>query len=239
ELPEKITPVEVRQFLGRPRYFYEELATRTSLPGVAIGVGVNAVGGDIMFIETSKAPGKGSLTITGQLGDVMRESAQAALSYVRARADELGIDADVFKDYDLHVHVPAGATPKDGPSAGVALTTALVSLLTGIPTREDVAMTGEVTLRGQVLPVGGIKEKVLAARRAGISTFILPKRNEHDLDDIPEELRAEMNFVLVETIDEALAVSLPEEFHQRAGVGERYGEANSRERVAAAPAQAG
>src|SRR5690606_5805128 len=191
ELPEKITPVEVRQFLGRPRYFYEELATRTSLPGVAIGVGVNAVGGDIMFIETSKAPGKGSLTITGQLGDVMRESAQAALSYVRARADELGIDADVFKDYDLHVHVPAGATPKDGPSAGVALTTALVSLLTGIPTREDVAMTGEVTLRGQVLPVGGIKEKVLAARRAGISTFVLPKRNEHDLDDIPEELRAE------------------------------------------------
>src|SRR5690606_19420531 len=143
------------EFLGRPRYFFEELATRTSNPGVAIGVGVTAVGGDIMFIETSKYPGRGGLTITGQLGDVMSESAQAAMSFVRARAADLGIDQDMLKETDIHVHVPAGATPKDGPSAGVALTTALVSLLTGIPAREDVAMTGEITLRGQVLPVGG------------------------------------------------------------------------------------
>jgi ATP-dependent Lon protease len=189
-----------------------------------------------MFIESSKAPGKGSLMITGQLGDVMRESAQAAMSYVRARADDLGIDADVFKEQDMHVHVPAGATPKDGPSAGVALTTAIISLLTGIPAREDVAMTGEVTLRGQVLPVGGIKEKVLAARRAGISTFILPKRNEVDLDDIPEELRTEMTFVPVGTIDEALAVSLPDEFQQRESVSSRFTDPGARERVAAAAA---
>ncbi|HUG16297.1 MAG TPA: endopeptidase La, partial [Thermomicrobiales bacterium] len=157
EVPERITVEHVREFLGRPKFFYEELATRTSLPGVAIGVGVTAVGGDIMFIETSKMPGRGSLTITGQLGDVMKESAQAAMSFVRARASDLGIDDGMFSETDVHVHVPAGATPKDGPSAGVALTTALVSLLTGIPANEDVAMTGEVTLRGQVLPVGGIK----------------------------------------------------------------------------------
>ena len=214
DVPERIEPQHIREYLGRPRYFYEELATRTSLPGVAIGVGVNAVGGDIMFIESSKADGKGGLTITGQLGDVMRESAQAALSFVRANAKTLGIDPDVFKEADLHVHVPAGATPKDGPSAGVALTTALISLLTGIPARDDVAMTGEVTLRGQVLPVGGIKEKVLAARRAGVSTFILPARNEADLDDVPEELREEMTFVPVNTIAEALALSLPDEFQE-------------------------
>src|SRR5690606_38036509 len=131
-VPKRITPTEVREFLGRPRFFYEELATRTSLPGVAIGVGVTAVGGDIMFIETSRMPGRGNLTITGQLGDVMRESAQAAMSFVRARAEDLGIDSEIFKETDIHVHVPAGATPKDGPSAGVALTVALVSLLTGI-----------------------------------------------------------------------------------------------------------
>jgi ATP-dependent Lon protease len=196
---------------------------------VAIGVGVNAVGGDIMFIETTKMPGKGGLTITGQLGDVMRESAQAAMSFVRSRAEDLGIDPAIFKDSDIHVHVPAGATPKDGPSAGVALTTALVSLLTGIPTREVVAMTGEVTLRGQVLPVGGIKEKALAVHRAGATTFILPRRNESDLDDVPAALKEQVRFVPVDTIDEALEVAMPDEFHMA-----RY---NGRERANTAPSR--
>jgi ATP-dependent Lon protease len=156
------------------------------------------------------------------------------MSFVRARASDLGIDEDVFKETDIHVHVPAGATPKDGPSAGVALTTALVSLLTGIPANEDVAMTGEVTLRGQVLPVGGIKEKALAAHRAGVKTFILPRRNESDLDDLPENLHQDLNFILVETIDDALAVALPEEFHinRESSVGRRS--ADTRDRIAAA-----
>ncbi|RIK43916.1 MAG: endopeptidase La [Chloroflexi bacterium] len=211
-LPERVTAATVREYLGRPRFFYEELATRTSLPGVAIGVGVNAVGGDIMFIESTAMEGRGGLTITGQLGDVMKESAQAAMSYVRSRAKDYGIDPARFKELDVHLHMPAGATPKDGPSAGVALTTAIVSLLTGVPVREDVAMTGEVTLRGQVLPVGGIKEKALAAHRAGVHTFIMPRRNEADLDDLPPVLRDELRIVLVDTIDEALQVAMPEEF---------------------------
>ena len=156
---------------------------------MAIGVGVSGVGGDIMFIEASRMPGKGSLTVTGQLGDVMKESATAAMSFVRSRASDLGIDQDFFKESDVHLHVPAGAIPKDGPSAGTAMTIALVSLLTGVPVRDDVAMTGEITLRGQVLPVGGIKMKALAARRAGVDTFVLPKRNEADLDDLPDELQ--------------------------------------------------
>jgi ATP-dependent Lon protease len=233
ELPERITEAEVREFLGRPRFFYEELETRTSLPGVAIGVGVTAVGGDIMFIETSMMPGRGALTITGQLGDVMRESAQAAVSFVRSRATDLGIESERFKDLDIHVHVPAGATPKDGPSAGVALTTALVSLLTGVSANEDVAMTGEVTLRGQVLPVGGIKEKALAAHRAGVKTFILPRRNEADLDDLPSNLVEELRFVPVDTIDEALQVSLPDEFRMRRASASSDGLSEVRERIAA------
>jgi ATP-dependent Lon protease len=204
------------------------------LPGVAIGVGVNAVGGDIMFIETTMMPGRGNVTITGQLGDVMRESAQAAMSFVRARAEDLGIDPQRFKDLDVHVHVPAGATPKDGPSAGVALTTALVSLLTGVPVREDVAMTGEVTLRGQVLPVGGIKEKALAAHRAGVTTFILPRRNEADLDDLPANLKDELRIVLVDTIDDALEVALPEEFHLGRQSPSQRGDPMTREKIAAA-----
>jgi ATP-dependent Lon protease len=232
-LPDRVTPDVVREYLGRPRFFYEELETRTSLPGVAIGVGVTAVGGDIMFIETSQSEGRGNLTITGQLGDVMKESAQAAMSFVRSRADDLGISSSVFKDVDIHVHVPAGATPKDGPSAGVALTTALVSLLTGIAVREDVAMTGEVTLRGQVLPVGGIKEKALAAHRAGVKTFILPKRNEADLDDLPANLREALRFVPVDTIDEALEVALPEEFHLRRQTRDEFSARHSGERIAA------
>ncbi|MCC6793049.1 MAG: AAA family ATPase, partial [Thermomicrobiales bacterium] len=204
---------QIREYLGRPRYFYEELAARTSQPGVSIGVGVTGVGGDIMFIETTRMPGKGGLTVTGQLGDVMRESAQAAVSFVRSRTGDLGISPEIFGESDLHIHVPAGAVPKDGPSAGVAMTTALVSLLTGVPVREDVAMTGELTLRGQVLPVGGIKEKALAARRSGINTFVLPRRNEVDLDDLPKELRDEMTFVLADRLDDVLATAMPEEFH--------------------------
>jgi ATP-dependent Lon protease len=231
--PARITPNEIREYLGRPRFYYEELETRTSLPGVAIGVGVTAVGGDIMFIETSMMPGRGALTITGQLGEVMRESAQAAVSFVRSRASDLGIDSDRFKDLDIHVHVPAGATPKDGPSAGVALTTALVSLLTGVPAHEDVAMTGEVTLRGQVLPVGGIKEKALAAHRAGVKTFILPRRNEADLDDLPANLLEELRFVPVDTIDEALQVALPEDFRLRRATSAADGLGEVRERIAA------
>jgi ATP-dependent Lon protease len=206
---------QVREFLGRPRFFYEEAAARTAQPGVSIGVGVSGVGGDIMFIEATRMPGKGAWTVTGQLGDVMKESAQAALSLVRSRAKDFAIDPDFLQHSDIHIHVPAGAIPKDGPSAGVAMATALVSLLSGIPVRDDVAMTGEITLRGQVMPVGGIKEKSLAARRAGLSTFILPKRNEVDLDDLPQELKDEMTFVTATTIDEALAVSMPEEFHRR------------------------
>ena len=163
-----VGPEQIREYLGRPRFFYEELAARTAQPGVAIGVGVTGVGGDIMFIEATRMPGKGSLTVTGQLGDVMQESAHGG-AVVRALAGARisAIDPDFFKESDIHIHVPAGAIPKDGPSAGMAMTTALVSLLTGVPVRDDVAMTGEITLRGQVLPVGGIKEKALAARRAG------------------------------------------------------------------------
>jgi ATP-dependent Lon protease len=206
---------QVREFLGRPRFFYEEAAARTAQPGVSIGVGVSSVGGDIMFIEATRMPGKGGWSVTGQLGDVMKESSQAALSLVRSRAKEFAIDPEFMSNSDIHIHVPAGAIPKDGPSAGVAMTTALVSLLSGVPVRDDVAMTGEITLRGQVMPVGGIKEKALAAKRAGLTTFILPKRNEVDLDDLPQELKDTMEFVPVTTIDEALAVSMPSAFHER------------------------
>jgi ATP-dependent Lon protease len=212
EFSRTVGPEEVREYLGRPRHFYEERTQRTEQAGVAIGVGVSGVGGDIMFIEASRMPGKGSLTVTGQLGDVMKESATAAMSFVRSRASDLGIDQDFFKESDVHLHVPAGAIPKDGPSAGTAMTIALVSLLTGVPVRDDVAMTGEITLRGQVLPVGGIKMKALAARRAGVDTFVLPKRNEADLDDLPEELRTEMRFVLAETLDDVLAAAMPRHF---------------------------
>jgi ATP-dependent Lon protease len=213
EVSSTIGPDEVRDFLGRPRFFYEERVARTEQPGVAIGVGVTGVGGDIMFIETTRMPGKGSLTVTGQLGDVMRESASAALSFVRSRAKDLNIDPSFYQESDVHIHVPAGAIPKDGPSAGTAMTTSLVSLLSGVPVRDDVAMTGEISLRGQVLPVGGIKMKALAARRAGIETFVLPQRNEADLDDLPTELRDEMTFVLAETMDDVLAVAMPDDFH--------------------------
>jgi len=194
-------------YLGKPR-FYQECAQRTEIPGVAIGLVVTATGGDITFIEATKMKGGKRLILTGKLGDVMKESAQAAVSYVRSKAARLGIDEDIFAQSDLHIHVPAGAVPKDGPSAGVTMATALVSLLTDRPIKADVAMTGEITLRGQVLPVGGIKQKVLAAARVGLHTVILPKRNEMDLDDIPEEIRNKMTFVFAERVDDVFAAAL-------------------------------
>jgi len=198
---------DVAAILGAAR-FESEVALRTGMPGVATGLAWTPVGGDILFIEASRMPGAGKLILTGQLGEVMKESAQAALSLVKARAAELGISADVLKKSDIHIHVPAGATPKDGPSAGVAMFTALASLLTGRAVRNDVAMTGEISLRGLVLPIGGVKEKVLAALRAGITTVMLPARNRRDLDDIPADAREQLNFVWVERVDEALATAL-------------------------------
>ena len=188
--------------------FEAEIAMRTAVPGVATGLAWTPVGGDILFIEAARMPGNGKLIVTGQLGDVMKESVQAALSLVKGRAAELGIDAGMFDKSDIHIHVPAGATPKDGPSAGVAMFTALASLLTQRPVRSDVAMTGEISLRGLVLPIGGVKEKVLAALRAGIKTVMLPARNRRDMEDIPAEAREKIEFVWLEYVDDALKVAL-------------------------------
>jgi ATP-dependent Lon protease len=177
---------------------------------VATGLAWTPVGGDILFIETTKMPGKGQIEITGQLGDVMKESAKAALSYVKSHFAELGVDASALKDQDLHIHVPQGAVPKDGPSAGVTMFTALTSLLSGRRVRNDTAMTGEVTLRGRVLPVGGIKAKVLAAHRAGITRVILPKKNERDMDDVPKEAKDSMEFIFAEDMSQVIAAALEE-----------------------------
>ena len=201
-----VTEDLVREQLKKEK-FEAERSEQIEIPGIATGLAVTAVGGDILFIEATRMKGKGKLTLTGQLGDVMRESAQIAHSYVRSKADQLGIAADVFESTDVHLHVPAGAIPKDGPSAGVAMAMAMASLFSGRTVRGDVGMTGEVTLRGRVLPVGGVKMKVLAAHRAGLTTVILPKRNEKDLADLPPEVRDEMRFVLVERIDEALDIA--------------------------------
>jgi ATP-dependent Lon protease len=204
-----ITPEKVREFLGKPKYFFEA-ALRTARPGVATGLAVTPAGGEVLFVEAAQMPGKEQLTLTGQLGDVMQESARIALSYVRAKANGLEIPPNFFEGKDIHLHVPAGATPKDGPSAGVAMVTALVSLLMGRSVRADVGMTGEITLQGQVLPIGGTKQKVLAAHRAGLKTVVLPQRNEADLDDVPEDVQEEMTFVLAETIDQVLEAGLEE-----------------------------
>ncbi len=202
-----IDPDAVREFLGKPRFHFEA-AMRTSKAGVATGLAVTSVGGDVLFVEATCMPGSERLTLTGQLGDVMKESAQIALSYVHANYEKLGIDPEKFKNTDVHLHVPAGAVPKDGPSAGVTMVTALVSLFTGRPVRAEVGMTGEISLQGQVLPIGGLKQKVLAAHRAGLKTVIFPKRNDADLEDVPEDVRQEMTFVQVETVDEVLAHAL-------------------------------
>jgi ATP-dependent Lon protease len=205
----KVTPDVVHELLGAPRFLDEEMEERTKNPGVAIGMAWTPVGGEVLFVEASRMAGGGSLTITGQLGDVMKESARAALSWVRAHATEWNIDPDFFKGSEVHVHVPSGAIPKDGPSAGVTLTTALVSELSRRPVRGDVAMTGEITLSGRVLPVGGIKEKVLAARRAGVREVILPRQNEKNVkEDLDEELRRGLTIHLVSTIDEVLLLAL-------------------------------
>ena len=199
----------VRELLGRPKYLAtEEIQRRLEVPGVATGLAWTPVGGDILFIEATRMPGSKGFMTTGSVGKVMQESAQAALSYVRSRTSILGIDDAAFERSDLHLHIPAGAQPKDGPSAGVTMATALVSLMTGKLVRSDVGMTGEITLRGQVLPVGGIKEKILAAHRAGLKTIILPRENEPDLEELPEEVHQAINFILVDTMDEVLKQAL-------------------------------
>ena len=198
----------VTTYLGRREVHEEEVAERTEIPGVAIGLAWTATGGDIMFFEATRMPGEKGFTLTGQLGDVMKESAQAALSYVRGRATQLGFEPTFFRTADIHLHIPAGAIPKDGPSAGITMATALASLLTGRPVKPNLGMTGEITLRGKVLPIGGLKEKVLAAARFGLTTVILPKRNEADLEDVPPEIRATMTFIPVDTMEEVLAHAL-------------------------------
>jgi ATP-dependent Lon protease len=205
--PITIAAADLAGILGAP-IFENEVAMRASVPGVATGLAWTPVGGDILFIEATGNPGGGGFILTGQLGEVMRESAQAALSIVKNRAIALGIDPARFAKLDIHIHVPAGATPKDGPSAGVAMFMALASLLTNRNVRNDTAMTGEISLRGLVLPVGGVKEKVIAARRAGIERVMLPARNRRDLDDIPEETRRHMEFIWLERVEDALAAGL-------------------------------
>ncbi|HKB46918.1 MAG TPA: S16 family serine protease, partial [Ktedonobacterales bacterium] len=221
----EITPERARELLGRQRYF-SEVAERIDRPGVVTGLVWTPVGGDIIFVEAALMRShEAQLTLTGQLGDVMKESAMTALSYVRSNAAQLGIDPRVFEDNSLHIHVPAGAIPKDGPSAGVTMATAIVSLALGRKVRSDVAMTGEISLRGKVLPIGGLEEKVLAAHRAGITTVIMPRRNEPDLEELPQELRSHMEFLPVDDVREVLTAALegPQQLRQsaRAGAAER------------------
>lgn len=202
----------VKELLGKPRYGHRtEMQDRTEVPGVVTGLAWTPVGGDVLFIEATKMKGSKGFQLTGQLGDVMQESAKIAYSYMRSKAEGLDVDPEFYKEYDIHLHVPAGAVPKDGPSAGVTMAAALASLLTGRTAKSNVAMTGELTLSGQVLPVGGIKDKVLAAHRLGVDTIILPKKNENDLDDVPDDVRSEITFVLAEHVDDVLAVALEDE----------------------------
>jgi ATP-dependent Lon protease len=226
----RIDEKRVRGWLG-PRRFSGEIRKRTADAGVATGLAVTATGGDVLFIEASAYPGEGRLRVTGQLGEVMQESAQAALSWVRSHAEVVGLDPQWFAEHDIHVHVPAGAVPKDGPSAGITMVTAIVSLVSGTPVSEDVAMTGEVTLTGQVLPIGGVRDKVLAAQRAGVTTVVLPKENEPDLDDLPAETRKGLEFVLADHVDEVLRTAL-----DGAASASQASRVGSVERKAAAPA---
>jgi ATP-dependent Lon protease len=205
----RVTPKVVKELLGHPIFLEnEEINTRTSIPGVVPGLAWTPFGGDILFIEATKMPGSKGFQITGSVGNVMQESARAALSYVRSHATEIGLQKDFFDKSDIHMHIPAGAQPKDGPSAGVTMATSLVSLISGRPVEKGVSMTGEITLRGQVMPVGGIKEKMLAAHRAGLKTIILPKRNELDLEDVPEEIRKSLSFVFAESVNDVLKAAL-------------------------------
>ena len=204
---EEITSEQVTQHLGVPRY-RATMVEETNEIGLATGLAWTEVGGEILVTEATLMPGKGKLTLTGKLGDVMQESAQAAMSFVRSRVDEYGLPADFYKAMDVHVHVPEGAIPKDGPSAGITIATTLVSALSKVPVRKDVAMTGEITLRGKVLPIGGVKEKVLAAHRAGVKNIVLPKDNEKDLADIPKNVLDTLNVYMVEAMDEVLKIAL-------------------------------
>jgi ATP-dependent Lon protease len=203
----KVTAAQLHRFLGPPRYRFG-LAEKSDEVGIATGLIYSEMGGDVISVEATLMHGEGKLSLTGQLGDVLKESGQAALSYVRSRSRRLGVDEDWYQKYDVHIHIPAGAVPKDGPSAGITLATALASAVTGQPVRKDVAMTGEITLRGKVLPIGGVKEKVLAAHRAGVKTVLVPKDNEKDLEEIPEHVRRKLRFVLVEQMDQVLAEAL-------------------------------
>jgi ATP-dependent Lon protease len=207
EAPIAIDLDQVRDALGRQR-FWQEAAERTAVPGVATGLAVTGTGGDVLFVEATRMDGEGGLTLTGQLGDVMKESAQIALSWVRAHEDELEIQHDDLQGKSFHLHVPAGAIPKDGPSAGITMTTALASLLTRRPVKHTVGMTGEVTLQGRVLPIGGLKQKVLAAHAAGLTDVIIPERNRADLEDVPEDVREAMTFHPVLSVDEVLGLAL-------------------------------
>src|SRR6185437_8836459 len=205
--PVAIDQAAVREALGRPKVF-QESAVRTAVPGVATGLAVTGVGGDVLFIEAADMPGSGGLVLTGQLGDVMKESARIALTYVKSHAGELGIDEHALDGREVHVHVPAGAIPKDGPSAGITMVTAIASLLSRRPVKSTIGMTGEVTLQGRVLPIGGLKQKVLAAHAAGLTEVIVPERNQPDLDDVPSEVRKQMQFHIVESVDQVLALAL-------------------------------
>jgi ATP-dependent Lon protease len=203
-----ITKIKANDYLGAPR-FYSEIAERTTKPGVVTGLAWTAAGGDILFIEASSMKGSGKLTLTGQLGDVMKESATAALTFVRSNAKRLGIPEDFHETTDIHIHVPAGAIPKDGPSAGVSMITALISLLTKIPVRDSIAMTGEITLRGNVLPIGGVKEKVTAAHRLGIKSIILPSHNKKDLEEIPGHIKKDLTFHFAKEILDVVKLAIP------------------------------
>ena len=209
----KITKKKVGDYLGAPRFF-SELAERSTKPGVVTGLAWTAAGGDILFVESTKMSGKGKLTLTGQLGDVMKESATAALTFVRSNASSFEIDADFNENSDIHVHVPAGAIPKDGPSAGVSMVTSLVSLLTDTPVKEKIAMTGEITLRGNVLPIGGVEEKVTAAHRSGIKEVILPNQNKKDLEDVPKHVAKDLEIHFAKEIKDVLVLAIPELFNK-------------------------
>jgi ATP-dependent Lon protease len=209
--PIVVTPDNLEDFLGPPRYRWELAGERDEI-GVAAGLAATMAGGDVLFVEATAIPGKGRLILTGKLGDVMQESAQAALTYARSRAATLGVSPAFFDHNDLHIHVPAGAVPKDGPSAGVTIATALVSVMTRRPIRKDVAMTGEITLRGKVLPVGAVRDKVLAAHRAGSKRVIIPRENENDLRDVPADVRRELEIIPVDSVDSVLNAAL----HERA-----------------------
>jgi ATP-dependent Lon protease len=211
----RVDEKRLREWLG-PRHFSGEVRKRTSAPGVATGLAYTAAGGDVLFIEAAAYPGKGKLTITGQLGEVMQESAQAALSWVRSHAEQLGVSEDWFSEHDIHIHVPAGAIPKDGPSAGVTMATAIASLVRNEPVAADVGMTGEITLTGQVLPIGGIREKSLAAQRAGLRRVILPRENETDLVELPPETRDAIQFIPVDTIEEVFTAAFDGSLQSRA-----------------------